>query len=192
VAGTGIGAASGLITLLVGRRFDARDRRDDRAWAIRQQNIDQRREIYGDLLGAGHEVWFRSRAVSWSMAVDLVSSSEAEARADLQLARVKSLRRALPEYRAVVAKVEVAAVDHGVVRLSRKIERLARDVMSIGAVADDDAIVHLASEIKKMVRELRTTLRDLVASCRRDLGFEDVADTEDDREAEETALRYDE
>jgi hypothetical protein len=114
VAGTGVGADSGLITLLLNRRYAARDRAEDRVWAVRQQNVDQRRVLYADLLRLARELEQAVDALESSLSMGLDGESKREKhreKADV----------AATAFEEVVAATEVRAVDRRVIDLATEI-----------------------------------------------------------------------
>lgn len=135
-------------------------RKEDRDWAIKQQNIEQRRELYGTLLrhaenlddGLDHLAWIKT---------DIQDEEWFERTKD-------ELDKSAEKLDSTAATVQVQSPDEEVMRLARRAAQLAQ--IALTQITMDDV-----TQGKKRQRDLHDLIPSLRAACRRDLGFADNA-----------------
>jgi hypothetical protein len=165
--GTTVGALTvqGLLARGAEERRNAREdrhRREDHDWSVLQQNIEERRAVYGDLLQTAADL---RRNVELIVQREFTDPSTGMDLTEMAFERNAELTN---RFRRLVARATLVVVDESVLDIANRFLQNAgavRDVSRRQSVSD-------SPQIKGEVASLGTLTRQLRDACRRDLGYD--------------------
>jgi hypothetical protein len=169
LGGAAIGGVVTVASLIVkGRQDETADKRrneredrlrsDERAWQVKQQNIEQRRELYADLLRAADRLDSGLDHLAWLL--------EDAHRADDASAWRQHLEDDESRLGRAVALVEVQSPDDKLVKFAQEVRWRAESGLTRALL--DDPVTGVNEERAK----LHQALMELHRGCRRDLGYD--------------------
>jgi hypothetical protein len=131
-------------------------RKDDRAWALRLQNHEDRQSLYSRLLRSGADVRDKFR--------NLLLKADDWHRQEIADA-------ALNEFRDATAAAEVKSIDRTVIEIADDIVAEGNSsTYFLEGMGDPKARQYCMKSVVRITNELLPALRD---ACRRDLGYDD-------------------